>query len=134
MWTTALASLLLAASSPAEIRVDVGRVNVDALPAVPTTRQLPTPDMISKVEQILAAQTCKLPGQSKDRFDIDVPFAVLVQPDGRAGRVVVNEVGCPEIESLVGLVVLELARQGDFGATGQPKARWFGGKLNFNLR
>ena len=134
MWTTALAGLLLAASSPAEIRVDVGRVNVAALPSVTTSRQLPTPDMIDKVEQILATETCKLPGQTKDRFDIDVPYAVLVQPDGRAGRVVVNELGCPEIESLVGLVVLELARQGDFGSTGHAKARWFGGKLNFNLR
>jgi hypothetical protein len=134
MLTMMLASSLLAASAPSEIRVDVGRVNVAALPKVETERALPTADMVDKVEEILATEKCRLRGQSKERFDIDVPYAVLVQPDGGAGRVVVSEIGCPELETFVGLVVLELARAGDFAALGQSKARWFGGSLNFNLR
>ena len=134
MWISLLAGLLMAAPAPGGIRVDVGRVNVAALPKLEVSRELPTPAMVRRVEDILARDKCRFPGQTRDRFNIDVPYAVLVHPDGGAGRVVVTDLGCAELEALAGLIVLELARMGEFGATGYSKARWFGGKLNFNLQ
>ena len=59
---------------------------------------------------------------------------MLVEPDGSAARVVVAEIGCAPLESYAGLVVLELARKGDFASTGEKKAKWYGSILNFNLR
>ena len=135
MFSSAIAAMLLMGSAPAEVRVDVGRIDLARLPSVePRAMNLPTPGMVAQVEQILGEGKCKLRGQSKAKFDIDVSYAILLHPDGSASRVVVSEMGCPEIESLAGLVVLELARQREFDTTGQAKARWFGSTLNFNLQ
>lgn len=135
MISSAIAAMLLMGAAPGGIQVDVGKIDLAALPPVqPRHRELPTARMVEQVERILAKGKCKLPGQSQGRFDIDVPYAVLLQPDGSTNRVVVSEMGCPEIESLTGLIVLELARQREFGATGQAKAKWFGSTLNFNLQ
>jgi hypothetical protein len=134
MITTIVAALLLANAPAAELRVDVGRVNLSALPKLRhAERGLPTPAMVGDVETLLRSGECSLPGQSKDRFDIDVPFAVLVEPDGRASRVVVGELGCEKLESYAGLIVLKMAAMGDFPATGEKKAKWYGSTLNFNL-
>jgi hypothetical protein len=135
MFSSAIAAMLLMGAAPAEIRVDVGRIDLAGLPAVePKDTSLPTTGMVDRVERILADGTCRLPGQSASRFDIDVPYAVFLYPDGSASRVVVSDMGCPAIESLTGLLVLQLARQRDFGATGQAKAKWFGSTLNYNLQ
>lgn len=133
MISTIVAALLLA-NAPAGIKVDVGRVNLVTLPPLRRSqRALPTSAMVGEVEAMLRSGTCRLPGQRSTRFDIDVPYAVLVEPDGTASRVVVGELGCAELESYVGLVILELARLGDFAETGEKKAKWYGSKLNFNL-
>jgi hypothetical protein len=129
------AALLLANAPAAGLTVDVGRVNLSALPQLARSeRALPTSDMVGRVEKMLRSDSCRIPGQRSSRFDIDVPYAVLVQPDGSASRVVVGEVGCAELESYVGLIILELARLGDFAETGEKKAKWYGAKLNFNLQ
>jgi hypothetical protein len=73
-------------------------------------------------------------GQSPSKFDFDVPYAALVQPDGSVSRVVVGELGCSELESYAGLVVIELGRLGEFRAHAPQKAQWYGDTLNFNLR
>ncbi len=133
MSAIAMAAMLMM-SPAAEIRVDVGEVRTNALPPLRRVeRSLPTPAMVDEVERILAETQCRLPGQTPRRFDIDVPYAVLVEPDGAASRVVVSELGCPELESYAGLVVLEMARRGEFMRTGENKARWFASTLNFNL-
>jgi hypothetical protein len=134
MIISTLAALLLMSSAPG-IQVDVGRIDRAGLPELPKVeRMLPTPKMVDSVEQMLAEGECRIPGQSSKRFDIDVPYAVLVQPDGSAGRVVVTDMGCPPLETLTGLVVLELAREGSIKPTGEAKARWFWSKLNYNLQ
>lgn len=135
MLSSTIAAMLLMSAAPAEIRVDVGRIDLAELPAVqPKSGELPTPGMVKVVEQILEKGTCKLPGQTKRKFDIDVPYAVLLQPDGSANRVVVADMGCPDIEVLTGRVVLMLARDGEFGPSGHSKAKWFGSTLNYNLQ
>jgi hypothetical protein len=134
MISTIFAALMLANAPATEVRVDVGRVNLATLPKLRQAgRDLPTPVMVGDVEAMLETGQCSLPGQSSARFDIDIPYAVLVQPDGSATRVVVGELGCEKLESYAGLIVLKLAGMGDFAATGEKRARWYGSKLNFNL-
>jgi hypothetical protein len=130
-----IASMFLAGAAPSEIQVDVGQIKLASLPqAVRVERDLPTAQMVGEVERILGPGGCKLPGQSARSFDIDIPYAALVQPDGSVTRVVVGELGCSQLETFAGLVVLELARQGDFRKNAPEKARWYGDTLNFNLR
>ncbi|MDB5694042.1 MAG: hypothetical protein JWO81_3105 [Alphaproteobacteria bacterium] len=130
-----LAAAFLMGSQAPELQVDVGRVDWAALPPLKAVqRAFPTPDMVGKVESMLGAPNCSIPGQTSMRFDINVPYAVQVNPDGTSSHVVVAEIGCPALESYVGLLVLELARRGDFRASGAGHAAWYKSSLNFNLR
>jgi len=129
----AAAMLLTAASGP--IPVDVGRANWTALPPLKAVeRVMPSPEMVDRVETMFESGACTIRGQSAKKFDITIPYAVLVEPDGSARRVVVAETGCAELETYVGVIVSAMAREGDFKATGQAKARWFASELNFNLQ
>jgi hypothetical protein len=129
----AMIAVALLGSAPGG-QVDVGRINQNSLPSLKAVeRSLPTAGMVERVERILESGQCTLQGQTARRFDITVPYAVLVEPDGSAGRVVVQETGCEPLESYVGLVVLTLAREGDFAKSRGPQARWFTSEINFNL-
>lgn len=124
-----VALLLLGSGGP--VQVDVGRADWDKMPALDVERRLPTAAMVGQVEKILTDGGCALEGQTARRFDITVPYAVLVEPDGGAKRVVVGETGCAPLESYVGLVVLTMAEAGDFRSSGSAKARWYASELNF---
>ncbi|HEU0135161.1 MAG TPA: hypothetical protein VFR28_10085 [Allosphingosinicella sp.] len=130
-----IATFLMLASVSGPIQVDVGRANWSNLPPLKAAeRVLPSTDMVDKVETMLESGTCKIPGQTAKKFDITIPYAVLVEPDGKARRVVVAETGCAELETFVGVIVTAMAREGDFRPTSEPKARWFASELNFNLQ
>jgi hypothetical protein len=122
-----------AATGP--IQVDVGRAKWDSLPSLKAVeRALPSSEMVVRVEKMLADGQCRLPGQSAEKFDITIPYAVLVRPDGSADRVLVAETGCEALETYVGLIVGALAKNGDFRPTGEVGPRWFASELNFNLQ
>jgi hypothetical protein len=133
MLSPILLSALMAGATPAAIQVDVGHANWASMPRIERVdRQLPTPPMIDRVQALLGSK-CRLPGQRRSRFNITIPYAVLVNPDGSASHVVVGETGCADLESYVGLIVLELARNGDFRPSGGPAPRWMSSEINFNL-
>ncbi|HYE27604.1 MAG TPA: hypothetical protein VEA61_05155 [Allosphingosinicella sp.] len=76
-----VADMLGPASGP--IQVDVGRADGSGMaPLNAGERRLPTPGMVGQVERILLSGACSIPGQTSKRFDITVPYAVLVEPDG----------------------------------------------------
>lgn len=132
MLNAILAAMLLAGAPASELQVDVGHANWRAMPQLhQVPRALPTPEMVQKVEDMLRGN-CSIHGQSPAHFDITVPYAVQVNPDGTASHVVVGEMGCPALESYVGLIVLELARRGDFHASATSQPKWYASSLNFN--
>jgi len=133
MLSPILLSALLAGAAPAPIQVDVGHANWSTMPGLERIdRMLPTPSMVDRVQALLGSK-CRMPGQRRGRFNITVPYAVLVNPDGTASHVVVGETGCADLESYVGLIVLELARNGDFRPSGGAAPRWMSSEINFNL-
>ena len=132
----AFAALAATPTAPTSdtVQIYVGRADWSAFPAPRLApRPLPTGAMINRVERILRDRECVIRGQSARRFDITVPYLVLLEPNGTAARVVVEDLGCRPIEDLVGLIVVELGEHGDFRPTGEQEARWYASDLNFNL-
>ena len=131
---TAIASALLA-SSTVSPQVDIGRFNPEAFPeAELRERRMPVHTMLSRVEEILRERRCQLEGQNYRRFDIRVPYVVMLQPDGTPTRFVVSDIGCAPLESFVGQVILELARAGDFAPTGAREPTWYTSELRFTVQ
>ena len=130
----AILALAAFAAAPVSPQVDVGRANWNAFPELRRSpRELPMAAMVAQVETFLRDGRCALAGQTAHRFDITIPYLVLVEPDGSPSRVVVADIGCPVLETYVGSVVIALAREGDFRPTGESRARWYGSSFNFNL-
>ena len=118
------ALLLLAASSSDAI--EVGKFDPSAFPnAVKVDRRIPQDELTARADRIMQSGRCSFPGQSPDRYSIDVPYAVLLQPSGEVSKVVVKEVGCPELELLTGQVARELAIARDFRPTKAPAEQWY---------
>lgn len=133
MLSLLIAAMLLASAAQPEIRVDVGKVDLATLPALENSGpEVPTRAMVERVERILASGHCKIRGNTSRRFDIDVPFALLLEEDGSASQVVVSDLGCPELETFAGIVALEMANRRYLQPAGEAKGQWYGSILNFN--
>lgn len=122
---------LLAAPAVAQT-VETGHANWAKLPPLKRkdSRVAPPIDWTSR---ILASGECKMPGQRPDKFDIDVPYAALVEPDGTVRRIVIQEIGCPPLETMVGTALVAMVKRGEVKPTGRNRASWFADRVNFSL-
>ena len=112
--------------------VETGRTDWDKFPAVKRkSRPLDASLLVDWAERILASGKCQLPGQRPTKFDIDVPYVALVEPNGTVKRIIVAETGCPELETLVGSTVVDWVKRGDFKPTGHTQPLWFVDRIKF---
>jgi len=127
-----LTAIVFASALSAQVPIEVGRFDEAEFPnAQKVERRMPLAELNHRVEKILAGRRCQLPGQTKTRYDIVVPYAVLMQPSGAITRLVVKEIGCAPIELLVGQVAVELAKAGDFRTSNQQGGRWYVSEVTF---
>jgi hypothetical protein len=130
---------LVQAPSPAGaqkpgLRIDVGTANWASFPPLKAKpRELNNSNSVKAVERMFASGQCKIPGQTMWKFDITIPFAVMVEPDGKVSRVLVSDMGCAPLERMVGELAYVRSMLGDFQPTGEAKGRWYSSSVNFNL-
>ena len=84
------ALILLAAQAP--VPVEVGRFDPAGFPhAKMVERRMPEAELVRRVDTIMAGKGCMLPGQTRDSYDIVVPYAVLMgegaPPRGSSSRI-----------------------------------------------
>lgn len=127
----ALLSIMLAAAS---VPVYVGRFDPEKFPNLITVeRQLPHAEMTQRVEKIFADGQCSIGGQDKRKFDIEVRYAVLMDSEGSAHQVVVEDKDCNPLELLVGQIVAARVARKDFKIAHVDGARWYVSDLYFAL-
>ena len=125
---------LLAVAAPATAQTveATSRTRWDGLPPVRMKSvELNVPFLNDWAEQILSSGECTVPGMRPDRFDIDQPYAVLVEPDGKVDRILVGDAGCAGLNTLLGSTVHEWAEQGKYKPTGAREPRWYVGRIAF---
>ena len=88
------------------------------------------------IEQIEAAALgeCQIPGQSKRRVKLSVPFIIQFSPSGAVEQVVVQRLNCPAIEQAAGGAILTLAQKGEYQPTGENLERWYRSEIAFESR
>jgi hypothetical protein len=134
-----LAALLLAMLAPASapavnIDVDVGRFDPSDFPElIRLERRMPEAEMVRRVEAMLSDGRCTIAGATDRRFNIVVPFAILMEADGTPDSVVVHEAGCEALEILVGQIVLAQLGRGDFRPQHEAGERWYVSELGFAM-
>jgi hypothetical protein len=113
-------------------KVETGTTQWDQLkPATMGTDDVDYGRLVRWATQELQNPACRNNGWRPDKFDIDEPYAVLVEPNGTVSRIIVREMGCPGLNTVIGSTLADLAKRGKFKPTGQPQALWYGGRLSF---
>lgn len=121
------------AATPAEATIEIGRANWDGFERMGSRLPLPTERMVDAVQDILRSRQCPSLDQSINHFDITVNFAVRFDEANRPQRIVVQEMGCRPLETLVGGAVRDMIRYGFLNVPNTGAARWYGNSINFNL-
>ena len=110
-------SLLLvaaaAALSPAvPANIDVGQAPWTNYPRLQTENlAIPSGEMVGRVQRMLRDE-CEFEGQSARRFNIDINYAVALDPQGNATRILVQDVGCRPLELMVGRIASDIVARG----------------------
>jgi hypothetical protein len=128
-----LTAALAAFAAPAAAQqVSTGSTDWDKLvPARMGSDDLDYNRLVRWATQELQNPACRVNGMRPDKFDIEEPYAVLLEPNGNVSRIIVREMGCPGLNTIVGSTVAELAKRGKFHPTGEKTALWYGGRLSF---
>jgi len=121
-------------SVPANIEV-ASNASWGAYPRLRTEEiTVPSGDMVRRVQLMLQREECEFEGQSARRFDIDVNYAVMLDPQGNASRIIVEDVGCRPLELYVGRIAADIMRSGYVRVTPPAAPSWYGNRINFNLQ
>ena len=117
-----------------DVDVDVGLFEPEDFPeVVRLERYMPHGEMVARVEQMIADGRCTLTGVTARRFNIVVPYALLLEPDGTPNSVVVRESGCAALETLVGQIILAQLERGDYVPSHEEGERWYVSEVAFAL-
>lgn len=129
-----LAAALLAGSVAASAAtVEVATGDWSTLPVLKSRNfDSISPRAIGRIHEIVARGECDMPGQSKRRLDLTVPFAVHFQPNGTLDRVIIPRMNCEKIESIMGRVLLDLVEGGEYKATGENPEGWYRSEISFS--
>ena len=121
----------LAAPAAAQ-KVETGTTNWEQLaPAPMGVDDVDYSRLVRWASQELQNPACRNNGWRPDKFDIDEPYAVLVEPNGTVSRIIVKETGCAGLNTVIGSTLADMAKRGKFRPTGQPQPLWYGGRLSF---
>lgn len=123
-------ALLLGAAQASATKVEVATGDWSNIPLLKShVFNAMSADVVESLHRTLKNGDCTLPGQSKDRINLRVPFLVEYGQEGRVQRLVVRKLDCAPVERLVASVLLEQVRSGDHKATGENSAGWYRSEL-----
>jgi hypothetical protein len=132
----ALGCLMLLGSAGASAQsVEVGTGDWTDLPWVYQEGHFRmTAAMVDRVHEIARQGTCTVPGMTARRLDLTVPVIIQFGAGNSVERLVVKNMGCPQLESIIGGVALQLAQRGDYRPSGENEAGWYRTEISFLSR
>ena len=87
---------------------------------------------VARIHEVVATGECDLPGQSKRRLDMTIPFAAQFSPDGTLNRIIMPKMNCAPIENIMGRVLLDLVESGEYAPTGENVNGWYRSEISFS--
>lgn len=89
---------------------------------------------IDEIEKLAKSGECAVPGLTRKRIDLTVPFVLEFSPGGDVETVVVRKLGCDRLESIMGGVILQLAKAGEYRPTGENELGWYRSEISFSVQ
>lgn len=127
-----MAILATAATSVQAQQVDVGTGDWSNLPRARVVGNANVGQAVAaEVERIGRDRSCQVAGLGPRRVDIAIPFVLEIDSSQQVQRIVVKDIGCPELETLLGRVVQRLASIGEYSGTEGPG--WYRSVLELSV-
>lgn len=126
-------SLFLAASGTAQGQsVEIGTGDWSEVPAIqPRGNMHVTARIMDRLHRIAAESRCTVQGFTRRRIAMTVPFVIRFTPQGAVERIILRDLSCPQLESVLGAVLLQMAHAGAYRPTGENRERWYRSELSF---
>ena len=125
--------LFLAAAGTANAQsVEVGEGDWSALPVIERRGLIQMPGIVVDRLHKLARETdCSVRGFKPSAIDLSVPFVISFTAEGAVDRIVLRDMKCPQLETALGNVLLQMALAGEYRRGRGGAARWYRSELSF---
>lgn len=134
MRITALALLLVSVPAGAAT-VEVADGNWSYLPQLQKRGSFHlSPEAITTIHAVAMTGECNLPGKNGNELDLTVPFAAHFNADGSLNRIVMKRLGCPKVEGVLGGVLIDMIKSGEYRPTGANQDGWYQSDVSFISR
>ena len=81
---------------------------------------------LTQLNDAVVASKCEAAG-SERHMRLSVPFLLRFSGQGHIEQVVVQRIGCPAVETVLGGAVLQLAKSGEYRPSGVNQTGWYRG-------
>ena len=133
MRTLFLACALLVLAGPATAqKIEVAEGDWSNVPATRFVGlETMSPEVLLKVQQLVADGECTLAGVSKRRIDMTVPFLVHFSPTGAVEHVVLRRLNCEKAEGVLAGALLAMLNSGAAKPRAKNLSGWYRSELSF---
>jgi len=125
--------LFLAAAGTANAQsVEVGEGDWSALPVIePRGRVQMPPGVVDRLHRLARETDCSVRGFRASAIDLSVPYVIGFTDEGKVDRIVLRDLKCPQLETALGNVLLQMALAGEYRRNRGGAARWYRSELSF---
>ncbi len=85
---------------------------------------------MGRIEKLLEAGKCPRFGDGNP-VRIDLPFLIQFDAAGQVQQIVVRRVDCPDLEGVIGGVIVSRAKAGHYKPTGQNGTGWYRSSFDY---
>lgn len=86
--------------------------------------------IVDRIDAAVRTGKCKIRGVKRTGMNLSIPFLLQFDQNGAVTEVVVQNMGCPPVETAMGNAILRQAQRGDYRPTGKNLAGWYRGVFN----
>lgn len=86
--------------------------------------------VVDAIDAAVRSNECTIPGATRKRMDLQIPFLIQFDRSGAVTEVVVQKLGCASVETAMGNAILRLAERGEYRPTGVNQTGWYRGEFN----
>jgi hypothetical protein len=128
--TAVFATLACIATPLAAQQISVGTGDWSNIPQVISRGHVAaTPRTVDDIAAAAVSGSCTNVARDVRHVNLSVPFLILFTGKGEVQNIVVQKLGCPKVESLVGGTLLQMAKEGEYRPTGANEIGWYRGQF-----
>lgn len=125
-----LLAALTASSLPAQEVSVAGGDWSDIPPLVQLGSKTISDRALGQLTDAVVLNKCEVAGNER-HMKLAVPFLLRFSSQGHIEQVVVQRIGCPAVETVLGGAVLQLAKSGEYRPSGMNQTGWYRGLFEF---